>query len=149
MDSELLGKLIDRHADALVLFARVRCDTPEDVVQEAFLKLVGLQTMPSDVCAWLYRAVRNGSINAAKAAGRRKRHESQAGASRTAWFAPPSLHSSENIDPEAATESARVAAGRRTRSGRRAPLGRAFRSNKSARFPEGRQALCIGRTKPP
>ena len=39
MDSEQLGGLIDRHAAALELYARQWCDAPEDVVQEAFVKL--------------------------------------------------------------------------------------------------------------
>ena len=39
MDSERLGMLIDRLAAALELYARQWCDEPEDVVQEAFVKL--------------------------------------------------------------------------------------------------------------
>ena len=34
------ARLIDAHAAPLVLYARLWCDAPEDVVQEAFLKLV-------------------------------------------------------------------------------------------------------------
>ena len=39
MDPDLLGNLLDQHAAALELFARQWCDVPEDVVQDAFLKL--------------------------------------------------------------------------------------------------------------
>ena len=45
MDSDLLGRLLDQHAAALTLYARQWCDTPEDVVQEAFLKLAGLRAL--------------------------------------------------------------------------------------------------------
>ena len=39
MDPDLLGNLLDQHAAALELYARQWCDVPEDVVQDAFLKL--------------------------------------------------------------------------------------------------------------
>ena len=73
MDSDELGRLIDRHAAALELYARQWCETPEDVVQEAFLKLAGQGGLPENPAAWLFRVVRNGAINAAKAAKRRRR----------------------------------------------------------------------------
>lgn len=37
---EILTRLLDEHGAALVLYAQQWCDTPEDVVQEAFLALV-------------------------------------------------------------------------------------------------------------
>ena len=60
MDSDWLGQLVDRHAAALELFARQWCDTPEDVVQEAFVKLAPQRTLPENPAAWLFRVVRNG-----------------------------------------------------------------------------------------
>ncbi|MEO2089382.1 MAG: hypothetical protein ABGY75_07785 [Gemmataceae bacterium] len=42
MTARLIADLLDRHAAALVLFARQRCDAAEDVVQEAFCKLAAL-----------------------------------------------------------------------------------------------------------
>lgn len=84
MDSEQLGCLIDDLADALELYARQWCDEPEDVVQEAFVGLAAQVTTPLNPTAWLFRAVRNGAINAGIARRRRKRHEAEAGA-RT-WF---------------------------------------------------------------
>ena len=36
VDSQRLGRLVDRHASALELYARQWCEAPEDVVQEAF-----------------------------------------------------------------------------------------------------------------
>ena len=64
MDHDWLGRLVDRHAAALELYARQWCDTPEDVVQEAFLKLAGQRPLPDKPAAWLFRVVRNGALNA-------------------------------------------------------------------------------------
>jgi RNA polymerase sigma factor (sigma-70 family) len=79
MSATDIARLIDAHAARLVLYARQWCDAPEDVVQEAFLKLVRLARPPEDVVAWLFRVVRNGALDAAKMARRRQRHESAAG----------------------------------------------------------------------
>src|SRR5438094_2173188 len=46
MGPEVLGRLIDEYAAALVLYARQWCGTPEDVVQDAFLKLMALPAKP-------------------------------------------------------------------------------------------------------
>ena len=83
---ELLGRLLDRHAAALELYARQLCDCSEDVVQEALIELVGQPQMPCDVAAWLYRVVRNKAITAWRSAQRRQRHESAAVANRPAAF---------------------------------------------------------------
>jgi hypothetical protein len=45
---ELLGRLFDRHAAALELYARQWCDAAEDVVQEALIELVGQCRPPDD-----------------------------------------------------------------------------------------------------
>ncbi len=58
---------------------------PEDVVQEAFLKLVALRQPPHAVVPWLYRVVRNAAFDAGKAARRRQRRES-AVARPERWF---------------------------------------------------------------
>jgi len=86
MGPELLGRLVDEHAAALTLYARQWCVTPEDVVQEAFLKLVSQAKPPGHVVPWLYRVVRNGAISAGRAARRRQRYESAAAAQSAAWF---------------------------------------------------------------
>lgn len=78
MTGDQLARLVDRHAASLVLAARQWCATPEDVVQDAFLKLAGLRTLPDNVPAWLYAVVRNGAKDAARAARRRSHHESVA-----------------------------------------------------------------------
>ena len=83
---EQLGQLLDRHGPALVLFARQWCQTPDDVVQEAFVQLARQRTWPRTVVPWLYRVVRNGALSAARAEQRRRRHEEAAGARRPGWF---------------------------------------------------------------
>jgi RNA polymerase sigma factor (sigma-70 family) len=84
---ELLGRLLDRHAAALTLFARRWCSAPEDVVQEAFLQLARQADCPRDAAAWLYRVVRNGAISAGRAESRRRRHEAAAAVDADRWFA--------------------------------------------------------------
>jgi RNA polymerase sigma-70 factor (ECF subfamily) len=88
MDAQVLAALIDRQADALVLYARQWCRTPEDVVQEAFVKLAGQRRLPDNVVAWLYRVVRNAALGAARAEQRRRHHESTAAALAAPWFRP-------------------------------------------------------------
>jgi RNA polymerase sigma-70 factor (ECF subfamily) len=104
MDSEQLGRLIDQHAAALELYARQRCETAEDVVQEAFLKLAEQRAMPANPAAWLFRVVRNGAINAATAARRRRRYEAGAAAEAWRWFqgASSPRAPTEALDPETA-----------------------------------------------
>lgn len=78
-------RLVDDHGGALVLYARQWCGVPEDVVQEAFLKLVALRQPPRDSVAWLYRVVRNAAIDAARSSRRRQRREA-ATARPVRWF---------------------------------------------------------------
>jgi RNA polymerase sigma-70 factor (ECF subfamily) len=88
MGPDALADLVDRHAAALVLYARQWCATPEDVVQTAFLKLAGQAVPPDTVLPWLYRVVRNGAIDAARAARRRQKYETRAAAATSSWFLP-------------------------------------------------------------
>jgi RNA polymerase sigma-70 factor (ECF subfamily) len=83
---ELLAWVLDRHAAALQLYARQLCDCPEDVVQMALVELAGQTTRPADVVGWLYGVVRHKGLTAARAAGRRRRHELAAGQQRGQWF---------------------------------------------------------------
>ncbi len=109
MDLELLGHLLDRHSAALELYARQWCETPEDVVQEAFLKLAGQGAPPSHPVAWLFRVVRNGAIAAGRSALRRRRHEARAAVGATPWFEPAgSAGEGGSLDPEAAAAELRA-----------------------------------------
>ena len=85
MSSTDLARLIDANAAPLVLYARQWCEAAEDVVQEAFVKLVQQRRAPVDDVAWLYRVVRNGAIDAAKTA-RRRQHRESAAARPVRWF---------------------------------------------------------------
>jgi RNA polymerase sigma-70 factor (ECF subfamily) len=89
MGPEQLAELVNRHAAALGLYARQWCSAPDDVVQTAFLKLARQATPPDNVLPWLYRVVRNGAIDAARAARRRQKYEARAAERNPDWFLPP------------------------------------------------------------
>ncbi len=93
-----LGRLVDGRGPPLILYARQWCHAPEDVVQEAFVKLIALRQPPRDVVAFLYRMVRNAAIDAGKADARRKRRES-ATARPARWFVEPAV---DGLDAEVA-----------------------------------------------
>ena len=99
---ELLTRLLDEHGAGLVLYAQQWCDTPEDVVQEAFLRLVRQKAAPRNVVGWLYRVVRNGAISASRSRARRRRHETAAAVRDEPWFHPAP---SERLDADAATRA--------------------------------------------
>jgi RNA polymerase sigma-70 factor (ECF subfamily) len=82
---QLVRDLLATQGAALELFARGWCDTPEDVVQEALLRLMHERTLPERPIAWMYQAVRRRAITAARASARRRRYEAAAG-SRSDWF---------------------------------------------------------------
>ncbi|MFL5245625.1 MAG: RNA polymerase sigma factor [Gemmataceae bacterium] len=88
MGPEQLGQLINAHAAALVLYARQWCAIPEDIVQEAFLKLVTQTTPPTSPIPWLYCVVRNRAISASRTARRRQRYEALAAAEAQPWLLP-------------------------------------------------------------
>jgi len=102
LDPDSLSRILDRHGPALVLYARQWCACPEDVVQEAFVRLAGQGLAPDDPVGWLYRVVRNGAINASRSAGRRARREAAAALRGEPWF-----HASpdDRLDAAAATEA--------------------------------------------
>src|SRR4051812_40302266 len=82
--------LLDVHGPPLVLYARQWCTAPEDVVQDAFLKLLALRQLPRETVPWLYRVVRNGALDAAKTARRRQQRE-LAVARPEQWFREPAV----------------------------------------------------------
>ena len=75
MGPDALGRLLDAHAAGLTLYARQWCAAPEDVVQEAFLKLAGRTDSPPDVVGWLYAVTRNLARTAGRSERRRRQHE--------------------------------------------------------------------------
>jgi RNA polymerase sigma factor (sigma-70 family) len=88
---DILGRLFDEHAGALVLFARRWCDAPDDIVQDAFVALARQKVVPDRAVPWLYRVVRNGAIAAARQSSRRRRREERAASVEAVrsdhWFA--------------------------------------------------------------
>ena len=80
-----LAGLLEKHGAALVLYARQWCTCPEDIVQDAFAKLVSRPARPEHVAAWLYRVVRNGAMSAARGERRRRQREQRTAASEV-WF---------------------------------------------------------------
>lgn len=100
MGPEQLSQLVDNYAAALVLYARQWCAVPEDVVQEAFVKLASQRSPPDNIAAWLHRVVRNGALAAGRAERRRRHHESAAALRVPSWF----VSSAEaRLDAETAT----------------------------------------------
>jgi RNA polymerase sigma factor (sigma-70 family) len=99
---EVLAGLLDRHAAALELYARQFSRAADDAVQEALVELARQRSMPDDVLAWLYRVVRNKALTAARAAGRRQRHEGHAAEQRPAWFIAAGA---ESLDAQTATDA--------------------------------------------
>jgi RNA polymerase sigma-70 factor (ECF subfamily) len=97
---QLLTRLLDEHGAALVLYAQQWCDTPEDVVQEALLRLVRQTEVPENVVGWIYRVVRNGAISASRSAGRRWRRETLAAHCGEPWF---EASDAERLDAAAVT----------------------------------------------
>ncbi|WP_202908897.1 RNA polymerase sigma factor [Roseimaritima ulvae] len=83
---------MDAHADALLLFARQRSKvSAEDVVQEAFLRLVRRvkeNDPPDNVVAWLYGVVRNELITIHHKVRRSRAREESLAAERLMWFEP-------------------------------------------------------------
>src|SRR5437660_241640 len=92
------ARLIDTHGPPLILYARQWYASPEDVVQDAFLKLVALRELPDQVVAWLYRVVRNGAIDASRTVRSRQRRET-AVARPARWFVQPEV---DGLDAEVA-----------------------------------------------
>ena len=94
---ELIGRLFDSHARALVLYARQLCADPTDVVQQAFMKLAEQRQIPRDPLAWLYRVVRNEALMASRATRRRHRRETQAVQNKDNWFYPSDTDSIDGV----------------------------------------------------
>jgi len=85
----LIVELVRTKLPALVLFARQwKHDSAEDVVQEAFLRLMRLAEPPQDPVAWLFAVVRNGSNHHLRVQKRRKCRENISLAEKKPWFSP-------------------------------------------------------------
>jgi RNA polymerase sigma factor (sigma-70 family) len=85
MEPTVLGRLYRQHAPALYLYARQWGGSAEDIVQEAFVRLVQQTPPPEQVLPWLYRVVRNEALTAHRTAARRRQREQRA-STPEAWF---------------------------------------------------------------
>jgi RNA polymerase sigma-70 factor (ECF subfamily) len=90
-DPTKLTRWFDAYAAPLVLYARQwlrsgRARAAEDVVQEAFVKLMAQRRDPTNVKAWLHATVRNAAISESRSASRRQTRESRVAAT-AEWFA--------------------------------------------------------------
>lgn len=104
IDPQRLVELLDDHAAALELYAAQWADSPDDVVQVAFIRLAEQTVVPTNEVAWLYKVVRNGAISAARSFQRRKRHETVAAEIHDSWF---QTNDENEIDAQTAAESLR------------------------------------------
>ena len=105
MDAATLTAIVDRHAPGLTLYARQWSTAPEDIVQEAFVKLALQKTPPEPLVPWLYLVVRNGALAAARSQQRRAKHELRAAGQQPTWF----MASDESaLDVAAVAESLRT-----------------------------------------
>jgi RNA polymerase sigma factor (sigma-70 family) len=77
MPSDNLQELFASLSDALVLYARQWCRTPEDAVQEAFIDLANCSSEPTYPKAWLYTTTRRKAQNIARAESRHRNHLEQ------------------------------------------------------------------------
>src|SRR5579872_904269 len=91
-------RLMDTHGPPLILYARQWCNTPDDVVQEAFLKLAALRQPLREPVAWLYQVVRHAAIDSGKTARRRQQRETIV-ARPIRWFVEREV---DGLDAEAA-----------------------------------------------
>ena len=88
IDPADLGRWFDAHAAALTLYARQWLGGPgaQDAVQDVFLHLATLTASPRNPKAWLFRAVRNTAVSAARSDRRRQQRENAAAAQRDEFF---------------------------------------------------------------
>ena len=101
IDLEQLGYWFDNCRAELLLYARSWLDSApaEDVVQDAFIRLMAQRTPPRNIRPWLFRCVRNAAISQFRRRQRRKKHHQNRATSRQNWFEP---HPSDLIDAQTA-----------------------------------------------
>jgi len=99
-----LARWFQAHSGPLALYARQWLDEYDaiDVVQEAFLKLLGQERRPAEPRAWLFRTVRNAALNELRRRRTVARHAGNVAAERPEWFQPPS---DDAIDAGAAQQA--------------------------------------------
>ena len=80
--------LVKDRLPALLLYARQwPHDSPEDVVQEAFISLMNQPQQPQNVTHWLFTVVRNHSNKILRTRKRQREREQRFSSQKEAWFA--------------------------------------------------------------
>lgn len=99
-----IGRWFESEAPGLVLYARrwFGQAEAEEVVQEAFMKLIQQRRAPRQVRAWLYATVRNQSISSIRSSVRRHAREEGVLVESPAWF---ESHPGDFIDAGLAEEA--------------------------------------------
>jgi RNA polymerase sigma-70 factor (ECF subfamily) len=83
----LIKELVCNHLPGLVLFAKQwNGDAAEDIVQEAFIKLMRQKVLPDNPAAWLFTVVRNDANNYVRSLKRRKNRELVSQSHKPVWF---------------------------------------------------------------
>jgi len=88
-DPSKLSVCFNELGPALVLYARqwLSAEWAEDIVQEAFIRLMSQRREPLNIKSWLFRTVRNAAIDQLRSQQRRKKHEQHLTADRREkWF---------------------------------------------------------------
>ena len=106
----IVSRLLDENVRGLVLYARQwDAANAEDLVQEAFLRLLTESPLPDSPRAWLFRVVRNLAIDQARREKFRSQHENQSRAQSKrrnqigSWF-EPNTDKTDEIDLTEALE---------------------------------------------
>ena len=86
LSPKVLAEHGETHAAGLRLLARSRCNSAEDCVQEAFVRLSALPMLPDEPIAWLATVVRNLATSQVRSQNRRRRHEAESGWHRAKWL---------------------------------------------------------------
>ncbi|KPK72025.1 MAG: hypothetical protein AMJ79_16075 [Phycisphaerae bacterium SM23_30] len=88
MGPEELSGFYEAWGARLQLYARqwVGAAEAEDVVQEVFMRLLREHKQPTNVKAWLFRAVRNGSISQVRKEKGRRRFRERLAEGEPGWF---------------------------------------------------------------
>ncbi len=104
IDLDTVSRLFDSHAKALLLYARQWVDAAraEEVVQDAFLRLMSQRNGPDKTKAWLFAAVRNSAISEVRSNRRYRKHGQHMALQQPGWFQP---RADELVDAAAAQQA--------------------------------------------
>lgn len=93
MKADVFCTLLETHFSTLLLYARKwSIDNAEDIVQEAFVRLLKSsfrENLPEQVLPWLFKTVRNGAIDSFRKKQRRQKHENAFARENEIRFVPP------------------------------------------------------------